>query len=89
MTTPYNMCSRCRKTFDNIQDFAIDNRNGFYLQTCKVCYEKSHIRYELNKDIVKELITIDYKCDCGKTIKMRSNFELDRHLKSKYHQKRI
>jgi len=83
-------CNRCNKLYDTLEDNfnKIKNTNN-YMLSCIKCHEKRYERYLEKKDEVKEAITVDYKCDCGKTFKYRSAYELDRHLLTKYHQKRI
>lgn len=83
-----NRCSRCKKTFDSLDAFPIDERTGFYRQSCKICYEKQKIYYQENKEYIELRLkeTTSYiTCDCGKKIKVVNAGHIKQHLATKYH----
>ena len=89
-SAPMASCNRCNKMYNTLEgNFNKIKNSNHYMLSCIKCYEKRNERYMEKKDEIKEAITIDYKCECGKTFKYRSTYELDRHLLTKYHQKRV
>jgi len=73
-----------------LNDFAIHPKTGYYLQTCKTCYEKSKEYYEDKKESIKELKknkTEVFECTCGKKIKVYQQSHLIQHLATAYHKK--
>lgn len=81
-------CSRCKKTFYELNDFPKHPKTGYYMQSCKICYEKSNKYYNDNKEYIKELKknkTEVLECTCGKKIKVNQPSHLLQHLATKYH----